>query len=67
MSWLIRKMPMPSGLQLSDQAAWTCAVFSGPKAALARSMMRIFALKLDRPRDGDCLALAAGERHYRPA
>ena len=44
MSWLIRKMPMPS-----DLSCWirprTWAVSAGPSAAVGSSMIRIRALK----------------------
>ncbi len=44
MSWLMRKMPMPSCLSWRIRSR-TCAVSAGPSAAVGSSMMRILALK----------------------
>ena len=44
MSWLIRKMPMPSSLSWRTRLR-TCAVSAGPSAAVGSSMIRIRALK----------------------
>ncbi len=41
MSWLIRKMPMPSDLSCVTRSR-TCAVSAGPSAAVGSSMIRIF-------------------------
>ena len=64
MSWLIRKMPMPSALSCLISSP-TCAVSCGPSAAVGSSMIRMRALKMDGAGDGDRLALAAGQRLHR--
>ncbi len=43
-SWLTRKMPMPSDFNWRIRSR-TCAVSAGPRAAVGSSMMRIRALK----------------------
>ena len=44
MSWLIRKMPMPSAFSCWIRS-WTWVVSAGPSAAVGSSMIRIRALK----------------------
>ena len=44
MSWLMRKMPMPSAFSCVMRSR-TCAVSAGPSAAVGSSMIRILALK----------------------
>ena len=64
MSWLIRKMPIPSVLSWRDQVA--------DLGGLGRSERRGGLVhdqdprvEVDRPRDGDRLALAARQRLHR--
>ncbi len=44
MSWLMRKMPMPSLFSWRMRSR-TCSVSAGPRAAVGSSMMRMRALK----------------------
>ena len=44
MSWLMRKIPMPSSFSCRTRLR-TCAVSAGPSAAVGSSMIRIRALK----------------------
>ena len=44
MSWLMRKIPMPSDFSWA-MSSCTCSVSAGPSAAVGSSMIRILALK----------------------
>ena len=66
MLWLIRITPRPRSRSRSMRLS-TSAVWATPSAAVGSSRMTTFGFAEQRARDGDGLALAAGERGDRDA
>ena len=64
MSWLMRKMPMPFLLELDDEIGDLLGLL---RAQRGRRLVhdQHAGVEVDRPRDGDGLALAARERAHR--
>ena len=63
MSWLMRKMPMPSDFSCLMSSP-TCAVSCGPERRRRLVHDQDPGVEMDRARDGDRLALAAGQRDF---
>ncbi len=64
MSWLIRKIPMPSSLSWATSSR-TCVGLGGPERRRRLVHDQDPGVEVDRPGDRDRLALAAGQRLHR--